>query len=296
LDIVEAIVLGITQGLTEFLPISSSGHLILVPWLFNWDQNGLAFDAALHLGTLTAVFAYFWRDILLMIQAIPHALREPVKTLAFDAETGAARSEIERQNRMFGKLGLLIVIGSIPGGIVGLLSQDTIEDFFHNDDHVDRAVMTVAVLLIIFALILFAAELRGSKSRGLSSMTLRDTLAIGAAQAIALLPGVSRSGVTLSAGLFRGLRRADAARFSFLLGIPLVTFAGLKGVVDIVQSSPDSRELVTLAAGMASAAIAGLVAIWGLLRFLQHSSTLVFIIYRVILGVSVILLVVSGVK
>jgi undecaprenyl-diphosphatase len=296
LDIVEAIVLGITQGLTEFLPISSSGHLILVPWLFNWEQNGLEFDAALHLGTLIAVFVYFWREIANMIAAIPLALRQPLRTLAFDAETGTAESDQELINRRFGKLGLLIVLASIPGGIVGLLAQGSIDDFFHNVDHVERAVLAVAILLIVFALVLFVAELRGSMSRGLPSISLRDAIAIGSAQAVALLPGVSRSGITLSAGLFLGIRRADAARFSFLLGIPLVTFAGLKGVVDILQSSPDTRELVTLAVGMTSAAVAGLFAIWGLLRFLQHSSTVVFVIYRVILGISVILLVVSGVK
>jgi undecaprenyl-diphosphatase len=296
LDIVEAIVLGITQGLTEFLPISSSGHLILVPWLFNWEQNGLEFDAALHLGTLIAVFAYFWRDIAYMIAAIPLALRQPLRTLAFDAETGRAESDQEQINRRFGKLGLLIVLASIPGGIVGLLAQDAIDEFFHDEDHVERAVVAVAMLLIVFALVLFVAERRGSMSRGLPSISLRDAIAIGSAQAVALLPGVSRSGITLSAGLFLGIRRADAARFSFLLGIPLVTLAGLKGVVDILQSSPDTRELVTLAVGMTSAAVSGLFAIWGLLRFLQHSSTVVFVIYRVILGISVILLVISGVK
>jgi len=292
-DIVEAIVLGITQGLTEFLPISSSGHLIIVPWLADWDQSGLAFDAALHLGTLLAVFAYFWRDILRMVQAMPIALREPVKTLQYDAETGPPD---QAAHRTFGKLGLLIVLASIPGGIIGLLSQGAIEEFFHDDDHVDRAVLAVAVLLIVFALILLLAEQRGSKSRGLTSFSVRDAVAIGCAQAIALLPGVSRSGVTLSAGLFRGIRRADAARFSFLLGIPLVTLAGLKGVADIVQSSPDARELVTLTFGMASAAVSGLAAIWGLLRFLEQSSTLVFVAYRLIVGVGVILLVGLGVR
>ncbi|CAN5795348.1 undecaprenyl-diphosphate phosphatase [soil metagenome] len=296
MDIVEAIVLGITQGLTEFLPISSSGHLILVPWLFNWEQNGLAFDAALHLGTLTAVFAYFWHDILRMIQAVPIALREPLTTLRYDAEAGAAASDETAANRTFGKLGLLIVLASIPGGAVGLLAQGAIEEFFHDDDHVDRSVLSVAVLLTAFAIVLLVAERRGSKSRGLASICPRDAFAIGCAQAIALLPGVSRSGITISAGLFRGIRRADAARFSFLLGVPLVTIAGLKGVADIAQSSPDGRELVTLAAGMMSAAVSGLFAIWGLLRFLQQSSTVIFVAYRLMAGIGVILLVASGAK
>ncbi len=292
MDIIRAIVLGITQGLTEFLPISSSGHLILVPWLFGWDQSGLEFDAALHLGTLTAVFVYFRRDILQMLLAIPVALRSPLQTLSYKAETVDPDPSDERKT--FAKLGLLIVFASIPGGIVGLLAAGSIDDMFHDPANIQRAVVIIAILLALFALVLLLAEKRGSRSRGLRTLSLHDTLIIGAAQALALMPGVSRSGVTLSAGLFRGLQRADAARFSFLLGIPLITLAGLAGVVDIVRSSPDSRDIIVLAAGLIAAALSGLAAIWGLLRFLQHSSTMIFIVYRLVVATSVILLVVSG--
>ncbi|CAN5579399.1 undecaprenyl-diphosphate phosphatase [soil metagenome] len=294
MDIVRAIVLGIAQGLTEFLPISSSGHLILVPWLFGWDQSGLEFDAALHLGTLAAVFAYFRRDIVNMLQAIPVALRSPLQTLWYRTET--TENEHSDDRHVYAKLGLLIVFASVPGGIAGLLAAGSIDDMFHDPDNIQRAVVIIAIMLALFALVLWLAEGRSSRSRRLSVLSLRDALIIGAAQALALLPGVSRSGVTLSAGLFRGLHRADAARFSFLLGIPLITLAGLAGVVDIVRTSPDSRDIMVLLAGLISAALSGLAAIWGLLRFLQHSSTMVFIVYRLVVATSVILLVVSGIR
>ncbi len=293
MSVIQAIILGIVQGLTEFLPISSSGHLIIVPWLFGWESSGLSFDAALHLGTLIAVFGYFRHDILAMIRAIPLALRHPLRVLR-SSESEVVPAGDERS--VFGKLGLLIVVGSIPGGIVGILSQGAIDDFFHDDDNIDRAVAVVAILLIVFALVLWWADKVGARSRNLGSMTWRDAVAVGAAQCLALVPGVSRSGITLSAGLFRGINRADAARFSFLLGIPLVTIAGLSGVVDIVRDSPSTEEIVQMIAGMISAAVSGWLAISGLLRFLQHSSTRVFVIYRIIAGIFVLLVLASGLR
>jgi len=292
LNILEAIVLGIVQGLTEFLPISSSGHLILVPWLFGWESKGLSFDAALHLGTLVAVFAYFRDDILLMIRAIPTALRNPIATLA---ERGATDETIAGDQRsVFGKLGLLIVIASIPAGIVGLLAENAIDEYFHDEANIDQAVATVAILLIVFAIVLWLADKMGAKSRRLGQMSVRDGVVIGLAQVLALFPGVSRSGITLSAGMFRNFNRADAARFSFLLGIPLITIAGLNGLVDIARDSPSSAEIAEMAAGMISAAVSGFFAIWGLLRYLQSSSTRVFVIYRIVAGVFVLLLLASG--
>ncbi len=293
MSVIQAIVLGIVQGLTEFLPISSSGHLILVPWLFGWESSGLAFDAALHLGTLFAVFAYFRNDILQMIAAIPTALRHPVQTLQFNP---AVDSDIDSRHGTWGKLGLLIVIGSVPAGIAGLLAEDAIDQFFHDPDNTDQAVAAVAVLLIAFALLLWLAERTGTRRRSMGDLRVVDSVVVGLAQCLALLPGVSRSGITLTAGLFRGVSRADAARFSFLLGIPLITAAGATSVVDIVRDSPSSSEIVNLIAGMVSAAISGLLAIWGLLRFLQQSSTLVFVVYRIVVGIMVLLVLVSGVR
>jgi len=294
-DILEAIVLGIVQGLTEFLPISSSGHLILVPWLFDWDEPGLAFDAALHLGTLVAVFSYFRADISMMIRAVPTALRNPIEILTSDTDAGAGLSP-KMSDRAAAKLGLLIVIGSIPGGVIGLASQSSIESFFHEAGHATRAVVGVAVLLIVFGLVLWIADRHGSKSRSITSLNLRDVAVIGFAQAAALVPGVSRSGATMSAALWRGLKRADAARFSFLLGIPLVTGAGLKGLLDIAQSSPSGSEVTAMVAGMIAAAVSGFAAIWALLRYLQRAGVGVFVVYRIAVGIGVILLAVSGIK
>lgn len=294
MNILEAIILGIVQGLTEFLPISSSGHLILVPWLFGWDANALSFDAALHLGTLVAVFAYFRADILQMIRAIPLALRHPVATL--QAPDNPLDDDHDGHRALAGKLGLLIVIGSIPAGIVGLLAEQAIDEYFHHDAHIDRAVATVATLLIVFALVLWYADRVGKKSRTLRQSGWQDALSIGFAQILALFPGVSRSGITMTAGMLRNFSRADAARFSFLLGIPLITVAGLNGVIDIARDSPSGAQTAEMVAGMVSASISGFAAIWGLLRFLQTSSTRVFVIYRIVAGVSVLLILVSGIR
>ncbi len=147
---IEAIILGITQGLTEFLPISSSGHLIIVPWLFGWETPGLAFDAALHLGTLFAVFTYFWREIVAMIKAIPLVLQK---------RTALLRSTEEQDEQtFFARLGLLIVIGSIPGGVIGLLAQSRIDDLFHSDTNESRAIVVIAIFLALFAVLLWIAD------------------------------------------------------------------------------------------------------------------------------------------
>lgn len=283
----EAIVLGLTQGLTEFLPISSSGHLIIVPWLFGWETPGLAFDASLHLGTLIAVFAYFWRDLLAIVREVPTILRRRSALLR-------EPSDPDDERTFFARLGLLLIIGSIPGGVVGLLVESRIESLFHDDSNESRAIVVIAILLAAFAVLLWVADRRGSQSRPLNTVRTRDAISIGIAQAFALMPGVSRSGVTLTAGLVRGFRRADAARFSFLLGIPLITGAGLKGLVDLAQANPSGSEIGYYAAGMTAAAISGFAAIWFLLRYLQTSSTGVFVVYRLIASAVLIGLVLSG--
>lgn len=282
----EAIVLGLTQGLTEFLPISSSGHLIIVPWLFGWETPGLGFDAALHLGTLVAVFAYFWKDLLEMVKAIPIILRQRGALLR--------PGQSDSQETLFARLGLLLVIGSIPGGIAGLLAEQKIDDLFHSATHENRAIVVLAILMALFAVLLWYADRTSKENRPLSTVRLHDALIVGVAQAFALMPGVSRSGITLTAGLFRDFKRADAARFSFLLGIPLITVAGLKGLADLVQANPSGTEIGYLAAGMATAAISGFCAIWFLLRYLQTSSTAIFVIYRIVASIVLIGLVLSG--
>ena len=279
----QAIVLGIVQGLTEFLPVSSSAHLLVVPWLLGWESPGLAFDAALHLGTLAAVLVYFWRDLLAMALAFPRAIRRPYAIL----RSGDSADVMPR-------LALLIAIGTVPGLIVGLLGEGTIDAVYHPGGVApDAVVVAVAVASIALALLLLAAERTAQHVRGMASLTARDGLIIGLAQTLALIPGVSRSGATITAGLFRDLTRVDAARFSFLLGVPIIAAAGAKGLIDTLTSGLDAGQLAVFAVGVAVSALAGFVAIWGLLRYLQRATTAVFIVYRIVLGIVLIVLVVS---
>ena len=283
----EAIVLGLTQGLTEFLPISSSGHLIIVGWLFGWESPGVAFDAALHLGTLAAVLVYFWRDLWQMVEAIPTIFHERTALLRAPTDGG-------KDDSFYARLALLLVIGSVPGGIVGVLGESKIDALFHPETNQERAIVVIAVLLAVFAVLLWVADRRGTESRTLRSVRMSDAVTIGIAQAFALMPGTSRSGVTLTAGLFRGFERADAARFSFLLGIPLIAAAGFKGVFELAQAGPSSAEVARMLVGMATAALSGFAAIRFLLRYLQTSSTAVFVVYRLVAGAVLIGLVVGG--
>lgn len=287
MSVFHAIVLGIVQGLTEFLPISSSGHLILVPWLFNWEEPGLAFDAALHLGTLVAVFAYFWRELLNMLLAVPDALRQPGALLRSEPDGN------DPERTKSARLVWLLVIGSIPGGIAGLLLQNKIDDFFHGAAHRDRSIVLISITLILFALLLWYADRTARHRRGIDQLTVSDAIAIGLAQMLALFPGVSRSGSTLTAGLWRELKRADAARFSFLLGAPLIAAASLTGLKDLLDSSGDIGSSA-IVAGILASAISGFAAIWVLLKVLQRSNTYVFVAYRVVAGLAFIAIVLTG--
>lgn len=272
----QAIVLGMVQGLTEFLPISSSGHLIIFPWLFDWETPGLSFDAFLHLGTLAAVVAYFLKDITAMIRAIPVALRDPV---------GILKGEGDEPRHTDARLGLLIAVATVPGLIAGLLLESSIEELFHTEENSNTAIATIATMLIVVGIVMWIAERVGQRDHAIPRMRGLDALIIGCAQALALIPGTSRSGATITAGLFRGLNRADAARFSFLAGMPLILGAGSLSVIDVIREGADGGDLLVYALGGISAALVGFVTIWGLLQFLQRRSTLVFTIYRVLFGI-----------
>jgi undecaprenyl-diphosphatase len=287
-DSFKAFVLGVVQGLTEFLPISSSGHLTLVPWLFNWPPPSLAFEAALHLGTLVAVILYFRVEIMRMLQAIPLALTN-IPSLLRNEPVADARAPDAR-------LGLLIVIGSIPGGIAGLALNSWIDDFFHSSSHQDRAVLAIAAFLALFAILLFLAERVGRQTRTVRDLNLMDALLIGVAQAIALFPGTSRSGVTMTTGLGRDVNRVDAARFSFLLGLPLVLLAGLTGLKDIFDAGTSEIGTGSLLIGIATSAVTGVGTIWALLRLLQRMPTTMFVVYRLIAAAFVVILVATGVR
>ncbi|HEV2108474.1 MAG TPA: undecaprenyl-diphosphate phosphatase [Thermomicrobiales bacterium] len=291
MSIIQAIILGIVQGLTEFLPISSSAHLIVVPWLFGWDEPGLAFDAALHLGTLVAVVAYFWRDLLGMARALPPALPR-TRALLRDPDPlhGRVRSPSDQQAR----LALLIGIATIPGLLAGLFGEDALSAFFHDELRQARAIAISAVLLIFVGVLLWVAERSAAHHRTMYHLTWRDAVMIGLAQATALLPGVSRSGATVTAGLFQGLSRAEALRFSFLLGTPLILGAGAKAVLEaIAEGMAASEAWMFLAGGVTSAGV-GFIAIAGLLRFVRHANFAVFIIYRIVLGFSLLALLAAG--
>lgn len=271
----QAIILGIVQGLTEFLPISSSGHLIIFPWLFGWDSPELTFDASLHLGTLIAVVVYFWKDIVSMIRALPVALRNPIPVLQ---GRGSDRRQAEA------RLALLIAIATIPGLFAGLLLESTVEELFHTEENSTTAISTIATMLIVVGIVLWIAERVGRRTREIPGMRWKDAVVIGFAQALAIIPGTSRSGATITAGLFRGLERDDAARFSFLAGMPLILGAGLKSVLGVLSNGAGNDELVLYLLGGIAAALVGFLTIWGLLQFLQRQSTLVFTLYRIAFG------------
>ena len=280
MTIIEAIVLGIVQGLTEFLPVSSSAHLIIVPWLLGWESPGLAFDAALHLGTLGAVLIYFWRDILAMLMSLPRALRHPGNVL---------RSRDPRDTMP--RLSLLIAVGTIPGLIAGYFGQGVIDAAYHQPGGPpDRIIVAIAMALAGLALFMLVAERLARHTRALSDMRLPDGLAIGLSQAAALIPGVSRSGATITTGLFRDLTREDAARFSFLLGVPIIALAGAKGVYDTLGAGLPQDQLLIFIVGILTSGLAGLFAISALLRYVQRASFGVFIAYRLILAVVLVLL------
>jgi len=270
-SLLEAIVLGITQGLTEFLPISSTAHLRIVPAFAGWEDPGAAFTAVTQLGTMTAVLLYFRADLMRIGLAWQRSLRDPV-----------ARRELDA------RLGWYIVLGTIPIGIFGLAFKDQIETGA-------RDLYLISIALILLGLVLLAAERVGRKDRQIEDITTRDGIAVGLAQALALVPGVSRSGATISAGLFLGLDRTSAARFSFLLSVPAVVLSGLLEFASILNGSDGEHAgLGALAVATLLAFVVGYASIAFLLRYLSNHSTIVFVVYRVALGALVLVLVSSG--
>jgi undecaprenyl-diphosphatase len=266
LDPIQALILGIVQGITELLPISSSGHLILFPWLLGWSENTLTFDVALHGGTAAAIVIYFWRDWKALILAFFASLRDRDFTSSY-----------------YRRLPWYIGLASIPAAIVGVFFEDIIEALL-------RSPLVVAVLLIAFALLLLVADRTSTRSRSISDITLRDALLIGVAQAFALMPGVSRSGITITAGLFRNISRPDAARFSFLLGTPVTVGAFLYKMLEAFQQGFPRDEVLPFVLGVTAAAVVGLGAIRFLLTYVQKHSLAIFVYYRVALGAIVLLL------
>ena len=269
---IQALVLGLVQGLTEFLPVSSSGHLILVPWFFGWKDpfiDSLTFSVMLHMGTLLALLVYFWHDWLTLIPAGLASIRD--RSLAGDPDR---------------KMAWLIVVATIPAVLVGPILNDTIENAV-------REPAPVAVMLCVGAAILWLAERWGSKLREMNSLTFVGALGIGIAQVLALVPGISRSGVSIAAGLFQGLNREAAARFSFLMATPVVAGAGLFEALKLVKGSSVKPELHLIVIGFVAAAISGLLAIRFMLAFLRRQSVNSFVVYRVLLAAAVFVVLLS---
>lgn len=275
--LLQALVLGIVQGLTEFLPVSSSGHLILIREALGWDlladpHWNTIFDVAVHAGTFLGLLVYFRSDIERLFAAFVVALRR-----------GIAGDPYRR-------LALVIAVSTIPAALAGLLGQDIIEAYLR------QAPLAIAVLLIVFGIILWLAEWRGAKARRLTETGWLDGILVGVFQTLALAPGVSRSGITITAGLARGMTREAAARFSFLLSIPIIggtVVYGLHSVVRDIGALP-SGSIGAFAVGFAAAAVSGYLCIHYFLRYLQTRSFAPFVLYRI--GVGALLLVLLGVR
>jgi undecaprenyl-diphosphatase len=267
MNAVQAIVLGIVQGLTEFLPISSSAHLRIVPALFAWGDPGAAFTAVIQLGTMAAVLLYFRADLWRIATAWLRSLRDPSSRGDFDA-----------------RMGWYIILGTIPISVLGLAFKDPIETKFRNLE-------LIGTTLIVFGLLMLASEAVSRRDRPLREINVRDGWFIGFAQALALVPGVSRSGATISAGLLRNFDRAAAARYSFLLSVPAVVLSGL---FELRHAGEGNLPVGATALATLLAFVTGYASIAFLLRYLARHSIAVFVAYRVVLGVMVLALAASG--
>jgi undecaprenyl-diphosphatase len=258
-----AVTLGLLQGLSEFLPISSSAHLILAPWFFGWPDPGLTFDVALHVGTLIAVAIYFWRDWLALLRAAPRP-RSPE-----------------------GRLFWLLLLGAIPGGVAGVLLDSLAEQSL-------RSPLLIAGTLSVMGLALFAADRWGRRDRELLDIGPADAVLIGIAQALAIVPGVSRSGITIATARGRGIERAAAARFSFLLGSPIILGAALFKLRHLA-AMPGAIDGPFLA-GVATSAIVGLLSIGFMLRYLRNAGLGIFVVYRILLAGLVVATLLLGLR
>ncbi len=312
MDPLQAIVLGLVQGLSEFIPISSSAHLIIVPWLLGWSDPGLTFDVALHIGTLVAVLAYFWQDWIRLIRAALASLTaRPGATAARSASgrPGAVAAEVTSPGpgspgglgrlttNPDAKIAWFILLATIPGALAGVLGEKKLDEMFHGATAAGRSngILVIGVVMILLAGLLWLAERMARHQYPMEHLTLRQALIIGVAQAFAIIPGVSRSGSTITAGLFQNLTREAAARFSFLLGTPVILGAGVKKAYDTFHGGGiPAGDTTAFVLGFLVAAISGYATIFFLLRYLQRNSTLPFVVYRVVAGVLLIVLVLAG--
>jgi undecaprenyl-diphosphatase len=266
MPVYQAVVLAIVQGLTEFLPVSSTAHLVLFPWLLGWKDPGLTFDIALHVGTLVAVLIYFWRYWLDMLATILHV--------------GESRNPDLRENPL---LFWFLVVGTIPAGVAGWLFESAAEEKF-------RSPVIIGVALIVVGLFMWWGERAGRREHDLGHVGFVDAVLVGLAQAFAVIPGVSRSGSTMTAGLFRSMKRETAARFSFLLSTPIIAGAALKKGLEIRHTGLPADERLPFALGIVVAGLVGYLVIAVLIRYLERRTFKIFVVYRLALGVVVLVL------
>jgi undecaprenyl-diphosphatase len=270
MPIVQVVVLALIQGITEFLPVSSTAHLIVAPWLLGWQDPGLTFDVALHVGTLVAVVAYFFRT---WLQIVAQGLG-----IRYGGD------EMLGQNP---RLLWLLVAGTIPAGVIGFLFEKQAESTL-------RSPILIGAMMILIGVVMWIGERVGSRQRDLGAISFADSLAIGSAQALAVVPGVSRSGITITAGLFRNLDRVAAARFSFLLATPIIAGAAAKKLYEVLKHGGIPVEMhIPFAVGILVSGISGLAVIAFFLRYLQRHSLNFFIYYRIVFGIIVIALAAS---
>jgi len=265
---IQAIVLGSVQGFTEFLPISSSAHLILVPWFLGWQDQGLTFDVVLHAGTLLAILAYFWQDWYGMLRGLLSWKWKP------PAGGEAAGS------RLF----FYVTCATIPAALAGFFAEKMVETTL-------RSPFVLSFTMIGVAVLLWVAEKTARLEKGLSEVSLADALSIGTAQALALIPGTSRSGITITTGLFLGFTRETAARFSFLLSAPIIAGAGLKKALELRHEGILHTEQLPLLLGFLASLSIGYLTIRFLMNFLQRNSLFIFICYRILLGMLILFLI-----
>lgn len=260
MDLLQSIILGAVQGITEFFPVSSTAHLVLLPWFFSWTDQGLPFNVALHMGSLIAIIYYFWRDWILIIKEF---LQSVLKG--------------SFEGRPNGKTGLYLVIATVPGALAGLLFEEYAAGLL-------RHPLSIAFSLSFFGVVLYFSDRVSKKNKTVGEMNIVDCIIIGLSQALAIIPGVSRAGITITGAMFRNLNREEAAKFSFLLGAPLIAGAGVFEARHLEYSAVMS---VPFIAGVLASAVFAFLAIKYLLRFLRKSSYTVFVIYR--LGLAVLI-------
>ncbi len=260
MDLLQSIILGAVQGITEFFPVSSTAHLVLLPWFFSWTDQGLPFNVALHMGSLIAIIYYFWRDWILIIKEF---LQSVLKG--------------SFEGRPNGKTGLYLVIATVPGALAGLLFEEYAAGLL-------RHPLSIAFSLSFFGVVLYFSDRVSKKNKTVGEMNIVDCIIIGLSQALAIIPGVSRAGITITGAMFRNLNREEAAKFSFLLGAPLIAGAGVFEARHLEYSAVMSVPFIT---GVLASAVFAFLAIKYLLRFLRKSSYTVFVIYR--LGLAVLI-------